>query len=198
MRQRVWARTNVPSVHSLAVLPLRNLSGDPGQDYFAAGMTDELITYLSQVSNLRVISYTSTYRYKETKKSLPEIAQELGVDAVVEGSVQRAGGRLRINAQLVYAPKETHLWAQSYDRDLSDALEVQSKVAGEIAEQLRMKLISDARPQSERPVSLKAVEAYLQGNYHLAKIGPLPTSDDEATKAIAYFQEAIGASPDFA
>jgi TolB-like protein len=199
LRERVWSRTSVPQIHSLAVLPLKNLSGDPSQDYFADGMTDELITCLAQISSVRVISYTSTYRYKETKKTLPEIAHELGVDAIVEGSVQRAGGRMRVNAQLVYAPEEAHLWAQSYDRDLLDSLVVQSIVASAIADQVKVKLTPAQRAplQVPRPVNLKALDAYLRGVDHLGRVGH-GLGGEEVRKAVESFQEAITQDPGFA
>jgi TolB-like protein/DNA-binding winged helix-turn-helix (wHTH) protein len=126
-----------PTIRSLAVLPLKNLSGDPSQDYFAEGMTDELITRLAQISALRVISRTSVMTYKSVQKSLPDIARELNVDAVVEGSVSRSGERVRITAQLIRAPTDTHVWAQSYDEGLQDTLALQSKVARDIAEQIQ-------------------------------------------------------------
>jgi transcriptional activator of cad operon len=128
---RGWMRasSDLPPVHSLAVLPLKNLSGDAAQEYLADGMTDELITYLSQVPGLRVISYTSVVPYKDSRKSLPAIAGELVVDGVVEGSVQRLGDRVRVNAQLIYASQDTNVWAQSYDRDFKDALALQSTLA---------------------------------------------------------------------
>ena len=199
VRARFWGAGSNPQIRSLAVLPLKNLSGDPSQEYFADGMTDELITYLSQISGLRVISYTSTYRYKLTKKTMPEIARELGVDGVVEGSVQRGGERVRVNAQLIYAPQETHVWAQSFDGNFQDALTVQSTLADAIAEQVKIKLTpaQKARLQAQRPVNLEALEAYLQGDYHLAKVGHRD-KEGEARKAIAYFQEAIKEAPDFA
>jgi len=199
VRARFWGAGSNPQIRSLAVLPLKNLSGDLSQEYFADGMTDELITYLSQISGLRVISYTSTYRYKLTKKTMPEIARELGVDGVVEGSVQRGGERVRVNAQLIYAPQETHVWAQSFDGNFQDALTVQSTLADAIAEQVKIKLTpaQKARLQAQRPVNLKALEAYLQGDYHLAKVGHRD-KEGEARKAIAYFQEAIKEAPDFA
>lgn len=198
VRARLWKTGNSPQIRSLAVLPLKNLSGDPSQEYFADGMTDELITYLSQISGLRVISYTSTYRYKLTQKTVPDIARELGVDGVVEGSVQRAGERVRVNAQLIYAPQETHVWAQSFDGNFNDALTVQSTLAGAIAEQVKIELTpaQKARLQTHRPVNLKAMEAYLQGDYHLARVGHR-LREDESSKAIGYFQEAIKEAPDF-
>src|SRR5262249_52189581 len=198
LRERVWSRTSVPQIHSLAVLPLKNLSADPSQDYFADGMTDELITCLSQISSVRVISYTSTYRYKETKKTLPEIAHELGVDAIVEGSVQRAGGRVRVNAQLVYAPQETHLWAQSYDRDLLDVLALQTTVAGAIADEVKVKLIpaQQTPTQVPHPVNFKALDAYLRGIDHLAHVGH-GFGGEEVGKAVESFKEAIAQDPGF-
>jgi TolB-like protein len=180
-------------------LPLRNLSGDAGQEYLADGLTDELITYLSQVQGLRVISYTSVALYKDTRKSLPVIARELAVDAVVEGSVQHRGDRVRVNAQLIYASQDTNVWAQSYDRDFKDALTVQSTLAGAIASQVKVKLTptEQTRFQTPRSVNLKALEAYLQGDYHLARVGDR-YSGEEARTAIAFFQDAIREDPSFA
>jgi TolB-like protein/Flp pilus assembly protein TadD len=199
LRARLWARTSIPQIHSLAVLPLKNLSGDPAQDYFAAGMTDELITYLSQIGGLRVISYTSIHSYKETKKTVPEIARELNVDAVVEGSVQRAGDRVRVNAQLIYAPQETHLWAQSYDRDLQDALALQSTVARAIADGIRVETTPGERErlQEPRPVNQAALEAYLQGKHYEDSVGE-GSSFEEGYKAAAYYRDAIRQDPTFA
>src|SRR5258708_1303912 len=132
--QTVSHRTNAaPPLRSIAVLPLDNLSGDPSEDYFVNGMTDELITDLAKVSALRVISRTSVMRYKGTKKGLPEIAKELNVEAIVEGSVMRSGKRVRITAQLLHAPTDRHLWAETYERDLGDVLKLQSEVAQAIA-----------------------------------------------------------------
>ena len=199
LRSWLWANGNLPPVRSLAVLPLKNLSGDATQEYLADGMTDELITYVSQVPGLRVISYTSVIPYKDTRKSLPTIARELGVDAVVEGSVQRIGDRIRVNAQLIYASQDTHIWAQSYDRDFKDAMTVQSTLAVAIADQVKIRLTraEEARFQATRTVNLKALEAYLQGDYHLAKVGDR-YSGEEARTAIAFFQDAIREDPNFA
>jgi serine/threonine protein kinase/TolB-like protein len=130
----------LPKIESLAVLPLENLSGDKEQDYFADGMTEELITNLGKISALRVISRTSVMRYKGTKKPLPEIARELSVDAVVEGTVQRSRDRVRITAQLIHAPTDRHLWAETYDRDLRDILALQSEVAATVAQQINVTL----------------------------------------------------------
>ena len=127
-------------IRSLAVLPLENLTGDPGQEYFADGMTEAVISEFAQLGALSVISRTSVMRYKQSDKSLPEIAQELGVQGVVEGSVFRAGDRVRITLQLIDARKDLHLWAQSYERELSNVLALQSDVARAVAEQIRLKL----------------------------------------------------------
>jgi TolB-like protein len=126
------------SIQSLAVLPLENLSGDPAQDYFADGMTAELITDLGQISSLRVISRTSVMGFKGVRKPLPQIARQLNVDAVVEGTVVRSGDHLRITAQLIHAPTDRQLWAQSYEGDMRDVLGLQNQVAGAIAHQIRI------------------------------------------------------------
>jgi TolB-like protein/DNA-binding winged helix-turn-helix (wHTH) protein len=199
VRARFWAAGSDPQIRSLAVLPLKNLSGDPSQEYFADGMTDELITYLSQNHDLRVISYTSSLVYKSSKEPAPEIARKLGVDALVEGSVQRVGGRVRVNAQLIYAPRDAHLWAQSYSRDLQEALTLQSELAANISAQVNAKLTAaqQAHLQAAHPVNLKALEAYLQGNAHLARVGNRAASE-EGLKAIVDFREAIREDPTFA
>ena len=196
--REVWARTSGPQIHSLAVLPLKNLSGDPSQDYFADGMTDELITCLAQISCVRVISYTSTHIYKDTTKTLPEIARELGVDGIVEGSVQRKGVRVRVNAQLVSAPQEMHLWAQSYERDMLDALAVQSTIAETIADQVKIKLIpsQQARLTPSRPVKLNALEAYMQGVHYYSRIGH-GFGGEETKKAVEFLEQAISEDPGF-
>jgi eukaryotic-like serine/threonine-protein kinase len=186
-----------PMVHSLAVLPLENLSGDPSQDYFVDGMTEELITDLSQINALKVISRKSVMRYKKSDKSLPQIAQELGVDTIIEGSVRRSGDRIRISAQLIYATTETTLWAQSYERELKDALATQSGLARDIAEQIRASINSDqqARSQATRPINQKALDAYLQGVYYLTRKGSSPK---DAQTAVEYFQQAIAEDANFA
>jgi tetratricopeptide (TPR) repeat protein len=162
-------------------------------------MTDQLITSLSQNHDLRVISYTSVLGYKNTKKLAPEIARELGVDALVEGSVQRTGGRVRVNAQLIYAPQDAHLWAHSYASDLQDALTMQSELAGAIAGQVNARLTPafQARLRVPHPVNLKALESYLQGNAYLAKVGKRSSVGD-AQMAIEFFQNAIREDPTFA
>src|SRR5437868_12181042 len=134
-------------MRSLAVLPLENLSHDPQQEYFAEGLTEALITTLAKIGELRVVSRTSAMLYKGVRKPLREIARELEVDAIVEGTVLRAGRRVRITAQLIDAPKETHLWAESYERDLRDVLTLQAEVAQAIAREIRVKLtpVDEAR-----------------------------------------------------
>src|SRR5450755_3171813 len=144
-------------IRSIAVLPLQNLSGDPRQDYFADGMTEELCADLGQISALRVISRTSAMSYRGTKKTLPEIARELGVDAVVEGSVLREGNEVRVTAQLIEARTDQHLWARTYIRDLTSVLALQSEVAKEIADEIRVNVTPQvqARLARSRPVSEK-------------------------------------------
>ena len=191
---------SVPVIHSLAVLPLQNLTGDPNQEYFADGMTDGLISELSQIGSVRVISRTSVMRYKKTDKQLPEIARELNVDGIIEGTVQRspAGDRVRITAQLLYAPAERHVWADTYERDLKDVFSLQRDVTQEIASQIRARLVpqSQSPPPQPRPVNLKAFEAYLQGKHHLDHVGQ-GSADEEADKAAEYFRQAIDADPSF-
>ena len=156
--------TNMP-IHSLAVLPLENLSGDASQDYFADGMTDQLITDLGQIGALRVISRTSAMQYKGARKSLPQIARELNVDAVVEGTVLRSGDRVRITAQLIQAHSDEHLWAETYQGDLRDILALQRQVCSAIATQIRIKLSpqQQAALKNSRIINPEAYEAYLHG-----------------------------------
>src|SRR5579863_4764861 len=139
-------------IHSLAVLPLQNLSADPAQEYFSDGMTDALITDLAQIGSVKVISRTSSMQYKQTKKSLPEIARELNVDGIVEGTVQRSGDRVRITAQLIYGPSDKHLWANSYERDMQDVFALQTIVASDIAQRVQAKLTPNAASPQPRPV----------------------------------------------
>src|ERR1700733_4257770 len=187
----------IPSVRSIAVLPMDNFSGDPAQEYFADGMTDELITDLAKIGSLRVISRTSVMRYKGTRKGLPEIAKELNVDGIVEGSVTRSGQRVRITAQLLYGPTDKHLWAETYERDLGDVLGLQSEVAQAIAQQVRAQLTpqQQARFQTARPVNPEAYDAYLRGRYYLSN---LFTMAQPLTMARTYFEEAVRKDPGFA
>lgn len=184
-----------PKISSLAVLPLENLSGDPSQEYFADGMTDALITDLAQISSLRVISRTSAMRYKGARKPLPEIAHELGVDGIVEGTVMRSGKRVRITSQLIYAPADQHLWARSYERDVDDILTLQSDVALAIAGEVRTVLSPPQRTHlaSLRRVDPEAYDLYLQGDYHLNQ-----WTAAGVEKSLQYFQRAVEKDPSFA
>ncbi len=179
------------------MLPLENLSGDKEQDYFADGMTEELITNLAKIKALKVISRTSMMRYKGTNKPLPEIAKELGVDALVEGSVQRSGQRVRITAQLIHAATDQHLWAESYERDLRDVLALQNEVARAIAREIKITLSPDeqTRISQARPVNLEAYELYLKGRYHFDQrnLGP-----QELRTARDYFEQALQRDPSYA
>jgi TolB-like protein/Tfp pilus assembly protein PilF len=182
-------------IRSLAVLPLENLSNDTSEDYFADGMTEELITQLGQIRSLRVISRTSVMTYKSARKPLAEIARELRVDAVVEGSVLRSGDQVRINAQLIAVPADRHVWAQSYAGDLRDTLALQGSVASAIAGQIRATL--DPREQAalakSKVVNPEAYEAYLKGRYFWNK-----RTGDGLKKAIAYFTHAIEIDSNYA
>src|SRR5947209_2013404 len=150
-------------IQSIAVLPLRNLSNDAEQEYFSDGMTDELITDLAKASSLRVISHTSVERFKRTKMPLPEIARQLGVDAIVEGTVMRSADRVRITAQLIDARSDQHLWADSYERDLRNIFELQEEVAGRIAGEIGTSLIAEGQqpPTRVHEVDPGVYESYL-------------------------------------
>ncbi len=184
-----------PVIRSLAVLPLESLSSDASQDYFADGMTDELITDLGQISALRVISRTSVMAYKHARKPLAQIARELRVDAVVEGTVLRSGDRVRITAQLIDAAADKHLWSQSYEGELRDTLALQSKVAGAIADQIRI----NVNPQEQAAlrhvelVSPDAYESYLKGRYFWNK-----RTAAGLKVALAYFNQAVEEDPSYA
>ena len=175
-------------IHSIAVLPLSNLSADPAQEYFADGMTEELITELAKISALRVISRTSAMHFKDTRDTVPEIARELGVDAVVEGAVARDGNRVRISAQLIDARTDLHLWAQSYEGDLSDVLQLQERVALAITNEIKGKMTPQqhAPGRSSRSLSPEAHELYLRGRFHWNK-----RTEEGLKKSIYYFQQAI-------
>jgi TolB-like protein/DNA-binding winged helix-turn-helix (wHTH) protein len=192
------ARGNAPpvAIRSLAVLPLTNLSGDPGQDFFADGMTDELTTDLGKVSALRVISRTSATQYKGTKKQLGEIARELNVDAVVEGTVARSGSHVRITANLIQASPEKHLWAESYESEVGDAFTIQGRIAQALTREIQVKLTQQEQSllAAARPVNPEAQDLYLRGLYIVRGSGSAESSD----KAIKYFQQAIEKDPDYA
>jgi serine/threonine protein kinase/Tfp pilus assembly protein PilF len=193
MKRMLPTRTELP-IESLAVLPLQNLSGDPAQEYLADGMTEELTTELAQISPLRVISRTSVMQYKGTKKPLPQIARELNVDAVVEGSVQRSGDRVRITAQLIHAPTDRRLWTRSYERELREVLSLENEVAQAISKEVGSKLSSQQQmhvsASATRVVSPDAYEAYLRGSSHL--------DSGDLQKANDYFTQAIKLDPGYA
>jgi serine/threonine-protein kinase len=195
LRDRLLGGPAAGRIESLAVLPLENLSRDPDQEFFADGMTDELITRLAQVAALRVISRASTMQYRGTKKRLPEIARELRVDAVVVGSVLRSGDRTRISAQLIRAATDEHLWADSYEGDLRDVLALQSRVARAITERIRVSLTPRERAglASARPVDPAVNEAYLKGRYYLNKF-----SVEDWNRGLEYFNRAISLDPTYA
>ena len=182
-------------VRSLAVLPLENLSPAPDDDYFADGMTDALITTLAQLSGLRVISRTSVMRYKGTRRPLPEIARELNVDAIVEGTVLRSHGRVRIGTQLIHAASDTHLWSKQYETDLRDVLALQSDVARSIADGIQLQLSPQqkSRLAGSRPVDPVAYENFLKGRHLWFRRSP-----DALKKAVEYLQQAINLDPSHA
>ncbi len=194
-RQRLLAGATPAHIRSIAVLPLESLSGDPEQEYFADGMTDALITDLAQISSLKVISRTSVVRYKGTRKPLPEIAKELNVDGIVEGAVVRSGERVRVDAQLIQAATDKHLWASTYERNLGDMVALQSDVAQAIAHAIQVQLTPReqahlARTQSVDP---QAYEFYVKGRYFCDK-----WTNASARKSIDYFQQAIQRDPNYA
>ena len=190
-----WRGSPPTGIRSLAVLPLENLSGDAAQNYFADGMTDELITDLAQISALRVISRTSVMVYKGARKPLPQIARELNVDAVVEGTVLRSGDQVRITAQLIEATTDKHLWSQSYEGELRDTLALQNRVAGAIADQIRINLTPQEQSalKNVKVVNPEAYESYLKGRYFWNK-----RTADGLKVALAYFNEAIEEDPNYA
>jgi TolB-like protein/DNA-binding winged helix-turn-helix (wHTH) protein len=192
--RRFSALRNAP-IHSLAVLPLENLSGDPNQEYFADGMTDELITNLAQIHSLRVISRTSVMQFKHTKKTLPEIASALNVDAIVEGSVSRSGDNVHVTAQLLNARPERHLWAATYERQMSDIFGLQTQVAKAITDQVKAKLTPEenirlAKQNTHNP---EAYEAVLKGRFIENRKHAEP-----AGKAVGYFEQAVALDPNYA
>jgi eukaryotic-like serine/threonine-protein kinase len=188
----VWLARLFPrpgaQIRSLAVLPFQNVSGDPAQDYFVDGMTDELITELANIGALRVVSRTSTMRYKSSNKLLPEIARELRVDGLIEGSVLRSGDTVRITAQLVQAQTDKQLWSHSYERELKDVLRLQSEVAHDIAEEIQITITPREQRllTATRTVNPQAYEAYLKGRYHWNK-----ATEEQLREAMKYFEQAI-------
>ena len=194
-----WVRSKPPatSIRSIAVLPLSNLSGDPSEEFFSDGMTDQLITELAKVGSLRVTSHTSVMQYKGTRKSLPEIARELNVDAIVEGSVIRSGQRVRVTAQLLEARTDRHIWADTYDRDQVDILKLQEDVAGAIAHQVRARITPMQQQQMGKAgtVDPVAYDAYIQGRLYFTTEFTKPAS---LRKAQHLFEEAIRKDPNLA
>ncbi len=196
---REWRHRVAPPadrvIHSLTVLPLQNLSGDPSQDYFADGMTEELIGMLSKIHGLRVISRTSAMHFKNTQLSVPEIAKMLGVDAIVEGSIVREGSRIRVHAQLIRGATDEHIWSEEYQREYRSLLEVQEEVARSIAEQIEVSLTPEdrARLASRHPVDPEAHENYLKGRYYFNQ-----RTEDALNKSIASFQQAIARDSGYA
>ena len=194
VRQRLFERRS-PQIRSLAVLPLVNLSSDKDQDYFTDGMTEELTTDLGKIGALRVISRTSAMQYKGTKKSLPEIARELNVDALIEGTVTRSGNHLRITANLVQAFPEKHLWAESYESQVNDALMVQGQISEAVAREIQVQLTQNEKSllAAARPVNPEAQDLYLRGLYTFRG-----RDTAEAEKALDYFRRAIEKDPNYA
>jgi TolB-like protein/Tfp pilus assembly protein PilF len=192
---RTNAASQISSIRSLAVLPLENLSRDPEQEYFADGMTDELTTELARIGALRVVSRTSAMLYKRTSKTLPQIARELQVDGVIEGSVLRSDGFVRINTQLVQAQADKELWAHSYQRELKDVLQLQGELAHDIAEQIKIKVTpqEELRLAATRTVNPESHEAYLKGLYHWNK-----GTEENYRDARNYFKQAIALDPNYA
>ncbi len=195
VRDRLTGRVRPPQIRSIAVLPLAMVSGDQQETYFADGVTDALITELAQIGELRVISRTSVMVYKGTKKPLPQIAKELEVDAVVEGSVQRSGDKVQINAELIQASGDRLLWAKSYERDLRDILTLQSAIAKAIVDEVEVKITPQEHAQlaKSHSVNPQAHEAYLAGRFYWNK-----RTAAGLTKSIAYFQQAIANDPGYA
>jgi TolB-like protein/DNA-binding winged helix-turn-helix (wHTH) protein len=185
IRTRAFAGSRTARIQSLAVLPLANLSGDSSQDYFADGMTDELITMLAKNPSLRVVSRTSVMQYKGVRRPVREIALELGVDGILEGSVARSGNRVHMTAQLIHAASDTHVWAESYDRDFKDALSLPSELSQTIAREVTL-AATPAQPQ--RHVDPEAHDAYLRGRYFWFS--------ESYDRSQEYFEKAIRLQPD--
>ena len=184
-----------PAITSLAVLPLENLSGDPTQDYLADGVTEALIGHLARIRALRVVSRTSVMRFKGTKKSLSEIARALNVDAMIEGTVQRTGDRVKISVQLIHTPTDRHLWAREYERQLTDVLKLQGEVARVVADEIRIQVTAEerARMASTIRVDPAAHQEYLVGRYHLWRY-----DEENLKRAIAHFERAAQIDPKYA
>jgi len=192
LRDRLRGANGLPRIHAIAVLPLENVSGEPNQEYFADGMTEELVTELGKVGALRVISRTSVNRFKGTKKPLREIARELQVDAIVEGTVAREANRVRVTANLIQASPEKHLWAESYDRDLRNVLDLQSEVARTIADRIKITVTPEERQRlsATQTVNPEAHELYLKGTFYNDK-----WTKEGFERGIKYFNQALQKEP---
>jgi len=196
LRSRFEKRDVAPTfaIHSIAVLPLANLSADPAQDYFTEGLTDELITEVARLKTIRVVSRTSTMVYKDRHVLAPQIGRELGVDGLIEGTVERQGNKIRIRAQLIQAATDQHLWAESYDRDSSDVLMLETEVARDIAQQIgQFDPELNLALKRQHPISTSAHDDYLRGRYYWNK-----RTEAGLRRGIEYFQRAIDQAPDYA
>ena len=184
-----------PEIRSIAVLPLQSLSPDPNDEYFSDGMTEQLISSLAQVRALKVISRTSVMQYKKTTKKLGDIAKELGADAIIEGSVRRADGRVRVTTQLIHAASDAHLWAKDFDHDFSDVLMLQSEIAEAIVREIRVQVTPDevTRLAKSRPVDPKAYDLFMLGRYHYWQSNP-----SSWKQSVAELEEAVRLQPDYA
>jgi TolB-like protein len=180
---------------SIAVLPFVNLSNDPEQEYFSDGIVEAILNHLFKVGELKVISSTSTKRYKNTELSLREIARELDVSSILEGSVQKIGNNVRITTQLIDARNDVHLWSETYDKDLSDIFLIQTEVAQNVARELKATLTSDEKAQIEKSQTrnTEAYNLYLQGRFHMSK-----RTEEELNKSLEYFEKALAADPEYA
>ena len=195
LRARIFATSRSTQIHSIAVLPLQNLSTNPSEEYFSEGITEALTTDLAQISALRVISRTSSEHFKGSRQTLPEIGRQLNVEAVVEGSVTRSGNCVRITAQLIEAQSDRHIWAKTYERDFQDILRLQDEVARDIAAEIRINVTpqEEARLTLERKTNPSAYDAYLRGRYLWSQ-----RNAESINRAASYFQQAVREDPGFA
>jgi TolB-like protein/DNA-binding winged helix-turn-helix (wHTH) protein len=206
LRDRFWPRSATLQIKSLAVLPFPSLSSETREAYFAEGFTDALITALARIGALRVVSRTTAVRYRDSSKSLPQIARELHVDGIVEGTVQRSGNRVRITVQLVHGPTDQHLWADSFEADVQDELALENTIATRIANQIQTQVTPEERAHltKVRPVNPKALDAYLEARFHLDQadklalyFGKEPALNAEPGKAVGYLDRAIQEDPNY-